>query len=309
MNSLLPKAVLSGVLPVVIASSAVTNEGWRGKSTRLINEVNRTVDYQYFTSSEKSNLHLWEGQNVILLTKSGNYSKIKMNRLLGDLDKAYLYYAQMAQKYPKPHWKVDDKLTIAEVRDTGKDSAARGFLGRTGIEVDSETMIEALDRHFSKGEVHHVFLWEFGRNFWFGLENIGNGHDLDDVAGAYTMAMKTMAAEEAGIAVDIRTRKDAEDLERIAQYYLQYDGAGRGPWEILDQINNPADRRKFLAAMIIRAYKTGGASTYDIAHDTVKVIDPADPRLLYAAYPVVTTPLNDQGGLSAVSGGDLSPQL
>ncbi len=263
----------------------------------------KDVNYHHFTSKETSRLRAWEGENIVLLTKSSNYPEELMGRLVSELDNVYRYYERMAGGRPKPWWSFLGKLTIAEVDSTGEGTAAMGFLGHTGVEISAGTMREALETYFTKGEIHNVFLWEFGRNFWFG-ERKPEGGRYGDLADAYAMALQTIAGNEAGIRVNDTVKRTAAELDDIEGRYLSGGGVFSVK-ETLGQLSDQEDRRRFLAAMMVRSREVGGLPDTFISKNTEAFIDPAEPSVLYAADPMVNVPLNDPPGLSAASGGDL----
>lgn len=93
---------------------------------------------QSYTSFKGSvyNLYKWEGDKVMLLSKSNALDAATMNKLVRTMDSIYYFYTSCTGATPIPNAGVtyiNGRTTLAEVDSTC--GAGCGYLGWTGIEL------------------------------------------------------------------------------------------------------------------------------------------------------------------------------
>lgn len=108
--------------------------------------------------------YAWKGQHIAFLTERDDLDPQVMARLLSVFDGVYRYYAGATGGTPIPFNTIDGLLTVADVPDTC--GAGCGYLGFTGIELQSYWWQRLYDGVAQRDEFDQVLFYEFGRNFW-----------------------------------------------------------------------------------------------------------------------------------------------
>ena len=105
----------------------------------------------------------WRGRHVAILTADSDLDPAVMDRLLACIDLAYEFYASLGA-LPQPDRVYQGRLTIAEVEETC--GAGCGYLGYTGIELQTHTFARLYSGMRDHGWVDQAVIYELGRNFW-----------------------------------------------------------------------------------------------------------------------------------------------
>lgn len=144
------------------------------------------------------NLHVWEGNKVIILSRNSNLNRETMFKWLKAMDTTYEYYRTCTGREPSinPATYISNKTTIADVTTTC--GAGCGYLGATGIELQNtyfDVMYNAIDNY---NQYDQAAFYEFGRNFWFYGNQLAYKTN-DPIATGYAVFMRFMAMEAAGV--------------------------------------------------------------------------------------------------------------
>jgi hypothetical protein len=158
--------------------------------------VPQSVRYQRF-DGQTVDLYAWEGRNVALLTESNALDPEIVEFLLDGLDKAYDYYRSASPRAPTPleATTYHGKATIAEVQSTC--GAGCGYLGFTGIEIQSHYFDVLYNTAKDDGLYNHVPFYELGRNFWLYQDKLSYvaPDDITAVITGFAVLMRSLSLE------------------------------------------------------------------------------------------------------------------
>ncbi len=152
------------------------------------------------------NLFAWEGNKVMILSRNGNLSRATMFKWLHAMDAAYDYYKACTGKEPfshTPNYYLNNRATIADATSTC--GAGCGYLGLTGIELQSLYFDINYNGINTSNAFDHLCFYEFGRNFWF----YGSKLDYKEpgsfpIAGAFAVWMGSIEGRDAiGVSGDV----------------------------------------------------------------------------------------------------------
>ncbi|HEX5181718.1 MAG TPA: immunoglobulin domain-containing protein [Allosphingosinicella sp.] len=144
-------------------------------------------------------LNAWEGSHTALLTARADLDPAVITRILKALDATYLYYQDATGFTPAPQSTYKLKLTVAEVPDTC--GAGCGFLGLTGIELQTDTFAALYSQVQASDLYDQAVFYEFGRNFWSlspQLEYKAPDRG-DSVVTGFAVFMRFMAMDAIGV--------------------------------------------------------------------------------------------------------------
>jgi hypothetical protein len=117
--------------------------------------------------NEKHSRVPWVGRNVVLLTYSPDLDPNVMARILNALDAAYDTYKEVTQYTPGIARAYNGKISIAEMSaETVGCGAACGYLGATGIEIQTQLFLRLYNGVKSHDQFDEPLFYELGRNFW-----------------------------------------------------------------------------------------------------------------------------------------------
>ena len=117
--------------------------------------------------NEKFQLYPWEGENLVILTKTNTLSPSIMGRILYTLNRSYQSYAAQTNFRPMLFKKHNNKATIAVLGpDEVGCGAACGYLGATGIEIGQGFFNRLYNGVEKFDQYDQVLFYELGRNFW-----------------------------------------------------------------------------------------------------------------------------------------------
>lgn len=162
--------------------------------------VNQPTRYTTF-AGESVILHAWEGRNIALLTRSSTHQPSVMALLLDGIDRGYDYYLSAASQPPPSAGtsRFNGKLIIAEVDRTC--GAGCGYLGATGIEIQSEFFDILYNGVLTAGTFDQVVFYELGRNFWLYESTLGYvmPDDRGTVNTGFAVLMRLLSIEASGV--------------------------------------------------------------------------------------------------------------
>lgn len=116
---------------------------------------------------EKFQLYAWEGENLVILTKTNTLSPNIMGRILYTLNRSYQSYATQTNFRPTLFKVHNNKATIAVLGpDEVGCGAACGYLGATGIEINQGFFNRLYNGVEKFDQYDQVLFYELGRNFW-----------------------------------------------------------------------------------------------------------------------------------------------
>ena len=160
----------------------------------------RQVSYQDF-SGATLNLYAWPGSYTALLSRRGDLSRSVMASILRTTDKIYLFYQKSTGYTPALGKSFQGKATIADVPATC--GAGCGYLGATGIELQSDYFDKLYNGVATRGEYDQPVFYEFGRNFWNLSSQLAYlpPDGADAVITGFAVFMRFKAVEAAGVRV------------------------------------------------------------------------------------------------------------
>ncbi len=168
-------------------------------------------------------LYPYVGDHVALLVPESYYDETTLARITTAIDKAYSFYAQATGREPNLYYQFNGRSTIAVVPDSCGGGC--GFLGSTGIELETPTF-DLLFRGVSdRNQFDHVVFYELGRNFWFYENKIEYvNSSTGDITTGFAVFMRFMAMEAAGVTGGPFNGTDfavfQSEVERMLDRYL-----------------------------------------------------------------------------------------
>jgi hypothetical protein len=166
--------------------------------------------YEYSSfKNEKFTRTPWVGRNVVLLTYSPNLDPGVMSRILHALDAGYDTYKEVTQYTPGIARAYNGKITIAEMTpETVGCGAACGYLGATGIEIQSPLFMRLYNGVRDHDQFDEPLFYELGRNFWnYGkyqevlVGNSGSAKWFDINTTGFAVFMRYFVTEVNGIPI------------------------------------------------------------------------------------------------------------
>lgn len=172
----------SGYLQVGTIENHWHSPQWK-RETVVSGGNDETISYQTF-EGEALELYPYDGRNVSLLLQNNSYDQTTINKIVSTLDKAYDEYKKITGRVPSLFKHRNGLLTIAEVNETC--GAGCGYLGLTGIEIQSNRFSSLYDNVLSQDKYDQILFYELGRNFWFYENKIDKQSQLPNSKGAIT---------------------------------------------------------------------------------------------------------------------------
>jgi uncharacterized protein (TIGR03437 family) len=163
-----------------------------------------TAVYQGFSGASNNipityNLYPWFGQKVALLTPQSTLDVSTMNTTLAGLDAAWEVYEQItgADPSPYPPSTLNGRDIIAVVPDASIPScAACTYVGFNGSELTSTFFSVLYDDVQDNSEFDQVMFYEFGRNFWFYNNQLGQ---VSEFTTGFAIANRFISMGRAGL--------------------------------------------------------------------------------------------------------------
>jgi serralysin len=178
-----------------------------------------------YTSIDGTQLELvpWEGQHVAYLTQSEALDPDVMARIVAATDEAWEFYASVTGREPTPFepFTLNGRGTIADVPTTC--GAGCGFLGFTGIELQSTFFRSLYDGVANNNRYDQPVFYELGRNFWFYGDQLGA---IDPFVTGFAIVNRFLSMDAAGVAgspvdgvIDFEFFRE-QILQEIGRLYL-----------------------------------------------------------------------------------------
>jgi len=124
------------------------------------------IEYLSF-KNKKVERFVWPGKFVAFQTILRNYDPIIMGRILNTFDKAYQSYREITGYTPLPSRQYNNLLLITEMSaDEVGCGAACGYLGATGIELQTGLFNRLYNGVKLNDQYDQAAFYELGRNFW-----------------------------------------------------------------------------------------------------------------------------------------------
>jgi hypothetical protein len=197
---------------------------WGGELIFLTENLLTPIPYPYKSfDSDSYDLFLWEGESIVLLTRTDQLDGKVMKELISIIDGAFEFYFNATGRKPTIHptFNYNGKTTIAEVESTcGGEGAGCGFLGWTGIELLNQYFDHLYDTYINEKLLNLIIFYELGRNFWFYGEQI----EMGSSATGYAVFMEFMSIKASGlIGAQFRGRSFEEfetELRNLFNLYI-----------------------------------------------------------------------------------------
>lgn len=185
--------ILAGV---TTAQAAVTTAPLSGSSDPA--HPLAAITYQAFDGHTET-LIPWQGHKIVVLVEKGVHRSPRvMNKLVGGLDAAFTYYANTTGQLPTAAHNLNGRDEIAEVTNTC--GAGCGFLGATGIEIQTQYFEDLYNQAARSNLFIQVPFYELGRNFWFWSPQLQfHAPDQDPVVTGFAVWMRFRSMAAAGV--------------------------------------------------------------------------------------------------------------
>ena len=247
-----------------------------------------TTSYTSFYGVDLT-LHVWEGNNISVLTSSGELDSGVMGRLVAKLDAAWGVYGNLTGNTPYrwPPTTLNGRATIAEVPTTC--GAGCGYLGANGIELQTTYWNILYDSLKDSNLYDQVPFYELGRNFWLYQSQLGQ---VDALVTGFAIANRFVSMERTGAAGAPFNGIPFEQFKRLVNSDLlaAYQGNPALNWQNTIQSGQSvpgggpyADAPSLAGAMLYQIYQDHGYSAYRDFYLALNTL-PAAPTSDQAAY-------------------------
>lgn len=176
-------------------------------------------------------MQAWEGDKVVLLTKSGELDRGTISAFVGKLDAGWQVYSDLVGAQPRRFKEINNKPTICAIPKSNLSCGyGCGYVGATGIEVSAFYSKDLREFRADSNSFRHYYFYEMGRNFFV----FGDRHSL--FTTGYAVFMRYVCMDKLKCTdTDRRTRQTIEGCEQI---YADSDVA------FLDAFTNLGDGEK-----------------------------------------------------------------
>lgn len=143
---------------------------------------------------------LWLSRRVALVTlPERGYDAQVLRRMVEDYNRAWEAYERLTgfSPLPKEAQLIHGRATIAQSADADCCAAARGTIGKTGIEIYGGHFDRIYRLYRDQGLHDHIVFHEMGRNFWRLRPQLGAIKSLET---GFAIANKFLVMEQAGLA-------------------------------------------------------------------------------------------------------------
>ena len=158
----------------------------------------------------------WEGQNVVFLTKKGEYKKDELSAFVGRLDEGWQAYAELVGEQPRRLKAFRGKPTICALPKSNLSCGyGCGFVGATGIEASAFYSIDLPNFKKHPNSFQHYYFYEMGRNYFV----FGDRHSL--FTTGYAVFMRYVCMDRLSCKdLDAKTR---QTIQRCEEVYAKSD--------------------------------------------------------------------------------------
>lgn len=109
----------------------------------------------------------WECDNVVFLTKKGEYDAVELSAFVSRLDDGWQIYSNLIGEQPRLNARLFGKPTICAIlKRTLSCGYGCGFIGATGIEVAGFYAVDLPIFKQNPLSFEHYYFYEMGRNFF-----------------------------------------------------------------------------------------------------------------------------------------------
>jgi hypothetical protein len=155
----------------------------------------------------------WTGENLVFLSRPGDYDSRLMTSWVRALDGGWQLYAELTGARPQPLKQLNGKATIAAVPgDEYTCGAGCGYVGHSGIELAMFYNWNYPELKRDSNAIPHYVFYEMGRNFY----TFGDRHSCFTTGFAVFMRYVCMDALKLHD-VDADTRKTIERAESLVK--------------------------------------------------------------------------------------------
>ncbi|MCC9642483.1 family 20 glycosylhydrolase [Rhodopirellula sp. JC740] len=153
----------------------------------------------------------WEGENVVFLTKKGNYSREELTAFVKRLDDGWGTYSELVGQQPRQFKAIHNKPVICALPQADLSCGhGCGYVGATGIEASAFYSTDLPNFQKDPSSFRHYYFYEMGRNFFV----FGDRHSL--FTTGYAVFMRYVCMDRLKCKdLDARTRKTIERCEEI----------------------------------------------------------------------------------------------
>ncbi|MEM8735503.1 MAG: sulfatase-like hydrolase/transferase, partial [Planctomycetota bacterium] len=153
----------------------------------------------------------WEGKQVVLMTKPGEYDAAEITAFVQRLDQGWATYSELVGKQPRKLKAFNGKPVICAIPKSNLSCGyGCGYVGGTGIEASAFYSIDLPNFRKQPESFQHYYFYEMGRNFFV----FGDRHSL--FTTGYAVFMRYVCMDRLRCKdLDEQTRKTIERCEAI----------------------------------------------------------------------------------------------
>ncbi|MEO1529671.1 MAG: family 20 glycosylhydrolase [Planctomycetota bacterium] len=175
------------------------------------------------------NMLAWEGENVVFVTKRGEYDPMLMTKFVERLDSGWKSYSDLIGVQPRRLKSFHGKPTICALPKSDLSCGyGCGYVGATGIEASAFYNIDLPEFEKHRDSFRHYYFYEMGRNFFV----FGDRHSLFTTGYAVFMRYVCMDQQQCRD-TDSQTRQTIEECEAVfarsdLDFYEAFTNLGSG---------------------------------------------------------------------------------
>ncbi|MEM8666116.1 MAG: calcium-binding protein [Planctomycetota bacterium] len=232
----------------------------------------------------------WEGTNVVLMTKKGEYKADELTAFVKRLDDGWEAYSSLIGRQPNPFKVLNKKPVICALPKPNLSCGyGCGFVGATGIEASAFHSVDLPNFRKHPDSFQHYYFYEMGRNFFV----FGDRHSL--FTTGYAVFMRYVCMDRLQCKdLDESTR---ETIERCEQVYADstigfYDaftnlGSGEKANRLKDadgRTIRPSDQPVMYATAMLKLRRDyGGDDFVQAFYHTLRECSPARAKDIESA--------------------------
>ncbi|QEG23411.1 sulfatase-like hydrolase/transferase [Mariniblastus fucicola] len=158
----------------------------------------------------------WEGEDVVLLTKKGEYDAAEITAFVKRLDDGWTCYAELVGRKPRRFKTINDKAVICALPKSDLSCGyGCGFVGATGIEASAFYRVDLPNFRKNPNSFQDYYFYEMGRNYFV----FGDRHSL--FTTGYAVFMRYVCMDR--LELDGRNSQTRRTIESCEVIYANSD--------------------------------------------------------------------------------------